>query len=274
MFKSLTSILSEIGPEFRPVAGYQTGYPPLDSMIGGISETDLVLIAEKSGGWSGILLLNLAVEMSRQYPVLLINTRKKASAVANDLKSVLLPKHETEDTDEDTLNDLNQLANNIFIAHNSHFLEEIEQVIADFHLKNPANGIILIDDLNKIFLSKEITTCPRTHVESEIATNLKMLILKYNHPVFLLSKIGYRDAVTRSYPPTLTDMDYLDGLNRPFNKIMGVYQARGDQNDDDQDLCNKLFLNILRNDNGPKGDIGFAFNESNRYRFDNSWVVY
>jgi replicative DNA helicase len=270
MYKSLTTILNEAAHESFTNLGFKTGYPSLDSILGDISASDLVLITAKVGNWSSILMLNLAVEMSSRYHVLLINTTKNAPSVAREIKSVLLPENESGNTDEDALNDLNQLASNIFIEVKSSFLADIEQAISGFRSDYPVDGIVLIDDLNNIFISTEIISYPRSRVECDIAMNLKMLTLKYNIPVLLLAKIGSPDPVKRKDPPALSDLDHLIGLNCPFNKIIGVHLSGYCHKEEDRNLHNKLFLNILRNDNGTQGVIGLTFSESNRYRFDAS----
>ena len=268
MYKSLTTILNEVAHQSFSISGYKTGYPSLDSILGDISASDLVLITAKVGNWSSMLMLNLVVEMSSRNHLLLINTVKTAQAVAREIKSVLLPENESGDTDEDALNDLNRLASNIFIEENSCFLAEIEQAISSFRSDFPVDGIVLIDDLNNIFISKQIITYPRSQVECDIAMNLKMLTLKYNIPVFLLSKIGSPDPVKRKDPPALSDLDHLIRLNCPFNKIIGVHLSA-----DKMTVLNErdstetgLTLDILRNDQGPGGKVWLALGENNRFR--------
>jgi hypothetical protein len=272
MYKSLTSILCDPGDVPYEIQGYKTAYPSLDYSLGGISTTDLVLIAAKPGNWSSILVLNLVVGLSHRYHVLLINTTKNATAAAMELKSVLLPGNEAGDGDEETMNELNRLAANIYIEDEARFLEDIEQVLARFHSEYPVDAIVAIDNLNNIFLSKEIRTYPRSREEGEIASNLKMLTLKYNMPVLLLAKTGSPDPFKKKYPPALCDLDYLVGLSCPFNKIIGV-SLSGDnsihRDEKERTPGNKLFLHILQNEHGKPGLIRLAISESNRFRLEN-----
>jgi hypothetical protein len=272
MYKSLTSILCDPGDVPYEIQGYKTAYPSLDYSLGGISTTDLVLIAAKPGNWSSILVLNLVVGLSHRYHVLLINTTKNATAAAMELKSVLLPGNEAGDGDEETMNELNRLAANIYIEDEARFLEDIEQVLARFHSEYPVDAIVAIDNLNNIFLSKEIRTYPRSREEGEIASNLKMLTLKYNIPVLLLAKTGSPDPFKKKDPPGLSDLDYLVGLSCPFNKIIGV-SLSGDnsihRDEKERPHENKLFLHILQNEHGKPGMIRLAISEPNRFRLEN-----
>lgn len=261
MIQSLTNILCHPTPVSYQIPGYKTGYPSLDDLLGGISTSDLVLIAAKPGNWSSILLLNLVVGLSRRYHVLLINTTKNATVAALELKSVLLPGNEAGDGDQETMNEQNRLAANIYIEDEARFLEDIEQAIARFHSEYPADAIAAIYDLNNIFLSKEIRTYPRSREEGEIASNLKMLTLKYNIPVLLLAKTGSPDPFKKKDPLVLCDLDHLVGLSCPFNKIIGV-SLSGDnsihRDEKERTTGNKLFLHILQNEHGKPGMIRLA----------------
>jgi replicative DNA helicase len=216
MYKSLTTILHEPARVSYIIPGYKTGYPTLDSGLGGISDSELVLIAAKTGNRSSNLMLNLAVGLSLRYHVLLISTAKGAPAVAREFKSVLHPCNETSESDTDAMYELNRLAANIFIEADARFMEEIDQSIARFRTEYPADAIVLIDDLNNIFLSREIRTYPRPAEDREIVANLKMLTLKYNTPIVLLAKIGYSDHHKKNDPPSLCDLDHLMGVGLPI----------------------------------------------------------
>ena len=128
---------------------------------------------------------------------------------------------------------------------------------------------MLIDDLNNIFLAKEIITYSRSQAEGEIASNLKMLTLKYNIPVLLLSKIGFQEPLKRNDPPTLRDLDHLMGWNCHFGKVIGLHLCGYNRTETDENCAstqNKLFLNILKNDRGKRGIISLTMSEYNRFR--------
>jgi replicative DNA helicase len=224
MIQSLTNILGDPAPISYQVPGYKTGYPSLDDSLGGISTSDLVLLASKPGNWGSNIMLNLAIGLSRRYRVLLIHTTKKSAVVAGELRSVLLPEDGTLKNDEQLLDELNRLAANIFIEDGVCFLEEIDQSIASFHLHYGEDAVILIDELNSIFLSKEIRSYSRGLEERDIAVNLKMLTMKYHLPVLLLGRIKSYEPALEKDPPTIQDLEQLMGLNCPFNKIIGLHR--------------------------------------------------
>ena len=55
MIQSLTNILGDPTPFSYQIPGYKTGYPSLDDSLGGISTSDLVLLASKTGNWGSNL---------------------------------------------------------------------------------------------------------------------------------------------------------------------------------------------------------------------------
>ncbi|MFZ4522740.1 MAG: DnaB-like helicase C-terminal domain-containing protein [Bacteroidales bacterium] len=269
MIQSLTNILGNPAPFSYQVPGYKTGYPSLDDNLGGISTSDLVLLASKTGNWGSNLMLNLAIGLSRQYPVLLIHTMKKAPVVARELRSALLPDDSIPENDEQTLDELSHLAANIFIEDEASFLEEIDKSISAFKSLSGEDAIILIDQLNSIFLSKEIRSYSRGQEEREIAVNLKMLALKYHLPVLLLARIKSSKPANEKDPPAFRDLEHLLGLNCPFNKIIGVHRPeyyRIETDEKGSSTEDKLFLHILRNNSGIRGIVRLSINISNRFR--------
>lgn len=268
MFKSLATILDEPANTSYEIPGYKTGFRSLDYILGGISASDLVLLAAKSGNSGNIMMVNLAVGISRRYRVLLVNTTKNASDTAKVLKSFLLPADGIPGNDDDELNELNRLANNIFIEDNARFLEELDESIEAFRNKYQDEAIVLIDDLGGMFLSKVIRTSSRNQEEREISVNLKMLTLKYNMPVLILARGKSHQSSKEKQPPALSDLEHLLTLNSPFSKIIGVHRPEyynilvDDKGDSTED---KLFLHILQNNTGTRGIIPLNICESNRF---------
>lgn len=269
MIQSLTNILANPAPLSFIVPGYKTDYPSLDELLGGISTSDLVLLVSKTGNWGINLMLNLAIGLSRQYRVLLILTTKNAQVAARELRSVLLLDDGNPEIDEPMLDELNQLANNIFIEDEARFMEEIDLSISTFQSQSGEDAIILIDQVNNIFLSKEIRTYSRDQEEKNIAVNLKMLTMKYHLPVLLHARIKTSELSHENNSPTFRDFEHLLVLNCPFNKIIGVHRPeyyRIETDEKGASTEDKLYLHILQNDNGKRGVIRLAISESNRFR--------
>jgi len=269
MYKSLTTILSEPVHESYIIPGYQTGYPSLDYSLGGIMNSDLVLVAARPGIYGNNLLYNLAMGFSSHYPVLFLSTTKSALAVASELKVVLLRNDVLPEYDDETMNDLDQLAASIFIEADTRFLADINKIIGLFRSMNKEEAIVIIDNLNGIFLSKEVRTGPKKQEEQDIAVNLKMMTLKFNLPVFILTKVKSTEPGHPEYPPSLCDADHLTGLNCPFDKIIGVDwpDHNGVEIDENgKPIENKLLLRVLKNNNGKCGNIRLNISLNNRFR--------
>ncbi len=270
MIQSLTNILGDPTPFSYQIPGYKTGFPLLDDLLGGISTSDLVLLASKTGNWGSNLMLNLTIGLSRRYPVLLIHTTKNAAVVAGELRSVLLPDDSIPENDEQMLDELSHFAANIFIEDEVNFLEEIDESVDAFRSQHPDDAIIVIDQLNSIFLSKEIRTCSRGQEEREISVKLKMLTLKYHLPIFLLTRIKTDEPSHEKDPPAFIDLEHLLGLNCPFNKIIGIHRPEYYRIETDEkgvSTEDKLFLHILRNNSRMRGIIRLNISVSNRFLF-------
>lgn len=269
MIQSLTNILANPTPLSYIVPGYKTGYPSLDELLGGISASDLVLFTAKTGNWGSNLMLNLAIGLSRRYRVLLIPATKTASVVAGELKAVLLHDDGIPENDEPMMDELNHLAANIFIDDEARFIEEIDVSISRFQSQSGEDAIILIDQINNLFLSKEIRIYSRDQEEKDTAVNLKMLTLKYHVPIVVLARIKSSEAIHEKDPPTFLDIKHLLGINCPFNKIIGVHRPeyyRIEPDEKGESTENKLFLHILHNDIGKRGVIRLVISELNRFR--------
>ena len=262
----MTQILHDPPRESYILPGFTTGYRALDHALGGIGEDELVLLASRPGNYGRILLENLTVGLSRQHKVLYLSTGRKAFAVASELRSILLPAPSGESPAEDTLEDLNRLAQNLFIDDAAIFLGYLDHVIGKFHAEHGTDAIVLIDHLNGLYLSKEIRTGRREREEYGIADNLKRIALKYPIPVIVHARIRQAMASEHGNPPCIGDLMHLTGLNDRFDKIVvvhrpGYYHAASDETNPSD--ANNLYLYPLRGAN--RDTVMLRISDDNRF---------
>lgn len=268
MINQLTNILGEPPTVSYEIQGFKTGFKSIDYSIGGISSSDLVLIAAKAGNCSSMLLKNLGIGLSKRYHVLLINTNKNSYSVAKELQSVLLPSDEAQENTEDVMHELSHLADNIFIESDAHFVEDVDQATSTFRSEHGEDAIVLIDNLNGLFLSKEVRTYPRLQEEYEIICNLKMLTIKHGLPIVLLTLIKSNEPARGSDPPAISDLDHLFGLSCRFDKVIGVHRPeyyRIDLDEKGESNENLLLLHILRSETGRRDILRLKISDSNRF---------
>jgi len=267
MYKPLIDILSTSVLKSYDIQGQKTGFKSLDYSLNGISSSDLLLVVAKTGNFGSHVLQNLGVGLSRQNHVLFINAEKNEGIYSKELKSILSATIEFDGNDEETVNESNHSAQNLFVDSKSHFIEEIDRTIGTFIRENSMESVVLIDNLNSIFLSTDVRTFTREQEEFEIVGNLKMLTLKYNVPILVFLRTKSKDPSDESKIPTPADYDYLEGLSSKFDKVLSIhrpefYKIIMDEKGDSTE--NKLFIHILRNGNGIRDRVKLTISENNR----------
>jgi replicative DNA helicase len=268
MYKSLTTIFEEKPEPSFQIQGFKTGFRSLDYILDGIKESDLVLLIAKVSNHGSIFLENLATGLCRQYDVLLIITEKSAFAVAAELKTILMSKVDIDHDQDESSDELNQMAKNLFIEEKVRFLIDIDKSIEKFRTEYPDESIVLIDNFHGLFLSKEVRTYTRQQEEYEISQNLKMLTLKHKIPIILYSRIKSIDPLKKSDPPSFADIEYLMGLNCYFDKILGAQRSEYNMIDFDSDEGStpyELNMNVLRNGDRKQGAVKLNISDSNRF---------
>jgi replicative DNA helicase len=267
MYRPLIDILSASAVKTFEILGHKTGFKALDYSLNGISNSDLLLVVAKAGNFGSHLLQNIGVGLSRQNHVLFINSAKNEGTYSKELTSILSATNELEGNDEETVNESNRLAQNLFVDSKSHFIVEIDRAIGAFKRENSSDSIVLIDNLNSVFLSTEVRTVTREQEEFEIVGNLKMLTLKHNVPILVFLRTKSKDPSDESKIPTPADYDYLEGVSSKFDKVFSIhrpefYKIEVDEQGDSTE--NKIFIHILRNSNGNRDRVKLTISENNR----------
>jgi len=268
MYKSLTTIFEKKPEPSFQIQGFRTGYRSLDYVLDGIKESDLVLLIATIGNHGSIFLENLAAGLSLQYHVLIINTEKSSLAVATELKTILMTKVDIGRDQDESSDELNQMAKNLFVEDNARFIEDIDKTIESFKTEHPEDSIVLIDNLHGLFLSKEVRTYTRHQEEYEISQNLKMLTLKHKVPIILYSRIKSKDHLRKTEPPSITDIEHLMGLHCHFDKILGVQRSEYNMIEFDSaegSTSYELHVQVLRNGDGKREIVKLNISDSNRF---------
>ena len=268
MYKSLTSIFEDNSEPSFQIQGFKTGYRSLDYALDGIKESDLVLLIAKVANFGSIFLENLAVGLSLQYHVLILNTEKSSLSVATELKAILKTKLDADQDPDESTDELDQMAKNLFIEDKVRFLNEIDRTIEKFKTDHPEDSIVLIDSFHGLFLSKEVRTYTRQQEEYEISQNLKMLTLKHNIPIILYSRIKAIDPLKNSDPPSIVDIEHLMGLHCHFDKILGAHRSENNMVDLDSDKGStpyELQVEVLKNGDRKQEMVKLNISDSNRF---------
>lgn len=268
MYKSLTSIFEDKPEPSFQILGFKTGYRSLDYALEGIKESDLLLLIAKVANFGSIFLENLAVGLSLHYHVLIINTEKSSLSVATELKAILKTKLDADQDPDESSDELDQMAKSLFVDDNARFIEDIDRTIEKFKTDHPEDSIVLIDNLNGLFLSREVRTYTRQQEEYEISQNLKMLTQKHAIPIILYSRIKSLDPLRKTESPSIADIEHLMGLHCHFDKILGTHRSEYNMIDFDSDKGStpyELHILVLRNGDRKQEMIKLNISDSNRF---------
>jgi replicative DNA helicase len=267
MYKSLRELLEETEIYSSADTSYKTGYEQLDERIGGVQNSDLVLVSAKEGNYGSVFMQNLAVGLSKSIPVLYFSCERPGSFCVRQFKSILDSKSSNE-RKQVNLAGIDGHEDKLFIEDSVRFLEDLDSMISRFKANAGIDAIVLIDNLNSLFLTKEIHSFSREKEEFEISVRLKMLTLKHQLPILVFHRIKSANNADEANVPAPVDYEHLEGDSLQFDAILALHRPEYYKIDADLEgnsTENKLNVHIQRAHNGHRSVCALNISRENRF---------
>lgn len=266
-------------------SGLTTGYSQLDRMLGGMQNSDLIIIAARPAmgktSFALCLALNVAEYMrdgtsdenkksvgfislemsSEQLVTRLISVKSKINAMK--IKNGNLTEDEFARVNL-TLNNLREL--NIVVDDNAAIsIIELKSKVRKMVVKNNLS-ILFVDYLQLLHGNKKSSEANRVNEISEISRGLKQLAKELNIPVVALSQLS-RDVEKReSKVPRLSDLRESGSIEQDADVVMFLYREeyylKNEQRrtqDTDINVLNKAEIVIAKHRNGAIGNVMLQF---------------
>ena len=217
------------GPDREKYLGAKTGYPELDSVTGGMTNSDLVILAARPGMGKTSFALNLATNVSRRSgrTVAIYSLEMSMEQLVSRMLSTeaLVDSHKLRTgrldpkewgriaSSADTLSGMNiylSEATGITVSKMKAQLRRIKNL-----------GMVVIDYLQ--LMDAPLKSENRVLVISDITRNLKLMAKELNVPVLLLSQLNRGVESRPDKRPMMSDLRESGSIEQDADIIMFLY---------------------------------------------------
>ncbi|MCQ2408692.1 MAG: replicative DNA helicase [Oscillospiraceae bacterium] len=225
-FKHLEDIS---GPDRERFLGAKTGYPELDSVTGGMTNSDLVILAARPGMGKTSFALNLATNIARHSgrTVAIYSLEMSMEQLASRMISTeaLVDSHKLR-TGHLSHEDWSRIAQSSDVLGGMNIMLSeatgitVPQMKAQLRrVKNI--GMVVIDYLQ--LMDAPLKSDNRVLVISDITRNLKLMAKELNVPVLLLSQLNRGVESRTDKRPMMSDLRESGSIEQDADIIMFLY---------------------------------------------------
>ena len=279
-------------------SGIVSGFRDLDNMLGGLQNSDLIILAGRPSMGKTALATNIAFNAAKYFSqeedkgsVVMFSLEMSAEQIGlrilaeqSKIPSDKLRKGELNEKDSINLQDTYQEINNLnFFFDDSPNLTVSELRSKLRRYKNNYNiKLVLIDYLQLI--KPESNRDNRVNELSEITRNLKQLAKEFDLPVISLSQLSRQVENRDDKRPLLSDLRESGSIEQDADVVMFIYResyylqrnepTRGADEtqesyqkkhdswkDRNEEVFNKAELIVAKQRNGPTGKIELYFDD-------------
>lgn len=245
--------------------GLKSGFIDIDSMIGGMIEGNLIVIAGRPSMGKTALATNISINVSKNKPVLIFSLESSMNELiqrmafqiskvdSQNIKNYRLP--------EDDWRDLTKAfakisESKIFINDEGNFNPyDLTRISRIFRHEKGEIGLVVVDYLQ--LMSAGIKTENRTQEVSVISRHLKLLAKEMDCPVIALSQLSRKVEDRTDKRPHLTDLRDSGSIEQDADIIMLIY--RDEYYNSETKQKNIAEINIAKQRNGRTGTIELTF---------------
>ncbi|MEK7636981.1 MAG: replicative DNA helicase [Patescibacteria group bacterium] len=270
--------IDQLHHESGQLRGVATGFTRLDSLLGGLQKSDLIILAARPSVGKTSLALDIArnVAVKSKLPVGLFSLEMSKEQLVDRLlvaqADVDLWKMRTGRLKDDE--DFQRIGHAmgvlaeapIFIDDSaSANIMEIRTKARRLQSEHKTLGLIVIDYLQ---LMESRTGENRTQEVSEITRGLKSIARELNVPVLALSQLSRAVELERPPIPKLAHLRESGSIEQDSDVVIFIYRPAVYDHDLQDDKKNLAEIHIAKHRNGPTGRVNLSFVER-RASFDN-----
>ncbi|MCG3206199.1 MAG: Replicative DNA helicase [Elusimicrobia bacterium] len=273
LMQNAVETLEQMAESGKIVTGVPTGYIELDTMTAGLQPTNLIIVAGRPSMGKTTIVMNMAehiavdqkipvvffsLEMSHQELALRLLCSRALLNMGEVRRGYLARKNWPRITS--TASDIAE-APLFFDFSTSPTVLEIRSASRryahDLARKGQKLGLIIIDYLQ--LMRGDGSQESRQQEISEISRSLKGLARELGVPVIALSQLNRKpEDRTRDGRPQLSDLRESGAIEQDADVVMAIYREEVYKRDD-PDLKGKAKIFVLKQRNGPVGDVNLTF---------------
>jgi len=249
------------------LGGVETGFTDLDSLCGGLHDSELIILAARPSMGKTALAMNIAehIAIGVKQPVLFVSLEMAALELADRLlcSSARVNGHRLRNgtISQEDRRRLVQKSSEIssaplFIDDTpGRTLTEIAAVARRLKRKQHGLSLIVIDYLQLI--EPDNPRDPRQEQVAKIARRLKTMSRELNIPVLCLAQLNRQAEVSRDNRPRLNHLRESGAIEQDADVVMFVHREEYYQsNDEDRErVKGQAEIIVAKQRNGPIGDV-------------------
>lgn len=252
--------LDEMAANPGKLPGLPTGFSQLDQYIGGLSKSDLILLAARPGMGKTAIALNMAVnaakrsgktvvifqlEMSREQ----LATRMLSSEALIDSKKLRMGT--LDDTDWERMAGATESLQSMSILIDENSGITVPEMMAKCRRVGSKLGLIVIDYLQLMHTPKQMDN--RVQEVAEISRSLKIMAKELDVPVLCCSQLSRGPESRQNKRPMLSDLRESGSIEQDADIVLFIY--RDDYYNDQSENRNCAELIVAKNRHGETGTV-------------------
>lgn len=270
--------IDQLHHESGQLRGVPTGFTKLDSLLGGLQKSDLIILAARPSIGKTSLALDIArnVAVKTKQPVGVFSLEMSKEQLVDrllvaqadvDLWKMRTGRLKDDDDFQRIGHAMGMLSEApIFIDDSaSANIMEIRTKARRLQSEHKALGLIVIDYLQ---LMESRSGENRTQEISEITRGLKSIARELNVPVLALSQLSRAVELERPPVPKLAHLRESGSIEQDADVVMFIYRPVVYNQDIEEDKKNLAEIIVAKHRNGPTGRVNLSFVER-RASFDN-----
>lgn len=252
--------LDEMAANPGKLPGLPTGFSQLDQYIGGLSKSDLILLAARPGMGKTAIALNMAVnaakrsgktvvifqlEMSREQ----LATRMLSSEALIDSKKLRMGS--LDDIDWERMAGAAESLQSMSILIDENSGITVPEMMAKCRRVGSKLGLIVIDYLQLMHTPKRMDN--RVQEVAEISRSLKIMAKELNVPVLCCSQLSRGPESRQNKRPMLSDLRESGSIEQDADIVLFIY--RDDYYNAQSENRNCAELIVAKNRHGETGTV-------------------
>jgi replicative DNA helicase len=256
--------LNELSKHDGSMRGVPTGFKQLDSMLGGLQRSDLVILAARPAMGKTAFALNIArhAAIEKGKVVAIISLEMSRDQLMNRLISSVGRidswKLQNAKMNEDDFRKLNEAAGQLSEA--SIFIDdsptanimEVRAKVRRLQMDQKKLDLVIIDYLQLMEGSSRGHSDNRVQEVSEISRSLKALAREMDCPVVALSQLSRAVESRPDKRPMLSDLRESGSIEQDADVVIFLNRDYYQQNEDEKNILEVL---VRKHRNGPTGEV-------------------
>lgn len=240
--------------------GIKTGFWNIDTLIGSMNKSDLLILAARPSMGKSALAVNIAANVAKKYSVLLFSLEMSTNQVVNRLLAAdsgiaatrIQYKAYTDDEEVDLSESVDRLATRKLYLDDSAGLSLMALKLKARRIQKRHGLDFIIVDYLQLMAGSGKYRDDRVQEVSELSRGLKALARDLDIPILALSQLSRAVEMRADKRPILSDLRGSGSIEQDADVVMFLYRDEY-YNRDEPDNKERADIIVAKNRNGATG---------------------